>query len=76
MNFDKPEGYDNFVEYAESDRSSFKAIRALKDSLGGIRPEEIVSVLNRYVENSKFENCYPNKGYCEALGLDVSTQQE
>ncbi len=69
MNFDKPDGYDNFVKYAESDRSSFGRIRALKDSLDGIRPEEIVAILNQFVENSKFENCYPNVGYCEALGL-------
>jgi hypothetical protein len=69
MNFDKPRGYDNFIKYAESDRSSFKKIRALKDSIPGIKPEEIVAVLNQFVENSKFENCYPNAGYCEALGL-------
>ena len=69
MNFDKPSGYDNFVQYAESDRSSFGKIRALKDSLDGIKPEEIVNILNQFIENSKFENCYPNRGYCEALGL-------
>jgi len=70
MNFDKPPGYDNFVRYAESDRSTFAAIRALKDSIDGIRPKEIEALLNQYVENSKFENCYPNKGYCDALGFD------
>jgi len=69
MTFDKPKGYDNLVIYAESDRSSFAMIRALKDSIEGIEPEEIVDILNQFAENSKFENCYPNKGYCEALGL-------
>ncbi len=69
MNFEKPDGWDNFVLYAESDRSSFSNIRALKDSLDGITPEEITAILTRYVENSKFENCFPNKGYCEALGF-------
>ena len=69
MNFDKPVGYDNFVQYAESDRRSFRKIRALKDSLDGIQQKEIIAVLNQFVENSKFENCYPNKGYCEALGF-------
>ena len=69
MNFDKPEGYDAFVQYAEGDRSSFSKIRALKDSLDGIAPNEIVKVLNQYVENSRFENCFPNKGYCDALGF-------
>lgn len=69
MNFHKPGGYDNFIQYAESDRSSFGKIRALKDSIGGIKQEEIVEILNQFVENSKFINCYPNQGYCKALGL-------
>lgn len=69
MNFDKPYEYDSFVRYAEGDRSSFANIRALKDSIGGIDPKEIVAVLNQFIENSRFENCYPNKGYCEALGF-------
>ena len=69
MNFNKPDGYDSFVQYAESDRSSLARIRALKDSLDGIDPETITDVLNQFVENSKFENCYPNKGFCEALGF-------
>ncbi|MEI6864524.1 cellulase family glycosylhydrolase [Flavicella sp.] len=70
MNFTKPDTYNNFTLYAESDRSSFSKIRALKDSLEGIKPEEIKALLNQFVENSKFENCYPNKGYCDALGFN------
>lgn len=69
MNFHKPDGYDNFIVYAESDRSSFLKIRSLKDSIDGIEPNEIVELLEQYVENSKFENCFPNQGYCKALGL-------
>ncbi|MGW8315404.1 MAG: glycoside hydrolase family 5 protein [Bacteroidales bacterium] len=69
MNFDKPAGWDQFVAYAESDRTSFANIRALKDSLEGIDPETIKAVLNQFAENSKFENCYPNDGYVEALGF-------
>ncbi len=69
MNFDKPVGYDAFVRYAEGDRSSFSKIRALKDSIDGTDRKAIVNVLNQYVENSRFQNCYPNKGYCEALGF-------
>jgi endoglucanase len=69
MNFDKPAGYDNFIKYAEGDRSSFAKIRALKDSIDGIKPEVITGILDQFVENSKFDNCYPNRGYCEALGL-------
>lgn len=70
MNFPKPDGYDNFTKYAESDRRSYKKLRAVKDSIEGIKPEEIKTILNQFVENSKFENCYPNKGYCKALGLN------
>lgn len=70
MNFDKPEGYDNFTAYAESDRSTFSKIRALKDSLNGITPAEVEAILNQFVENSKYENCYPNEGYCKALGFN------
>jgi len=69
MNFNQPEGYEHFVAYAESDRQTYGQIRMLKDSLPGIQAEAIKAVLDQFVENSKFENCYPNKGYCEALGF-------
>lgn len=69
MNFDKPEGYENFVKYAESDRTTFEKIRTLKDSIPGITPVQITGILKQFNENSKFDNCYPNKGYCEALGF-------
>lgn len=69
MNFDKPAGWDQFVAYAESDRTSFARIRALKDSLDGIDPETMKAVLNQFTENSKFENCSPNPGYIDALGF-------
>ncbi len=69
INFKKPEGYDAFIKYAESNRSTFGAIRTLKDSIPGISPKEIEAVLNQFVINSKFENCFPNKGYVEALGF-------
>lgn len=71
MNFEKPEGYDAFIEYAESDRRSFKNIRTLKDSLQGIDQKSIKTMLMQYVENSRFENNFPNEGYCKALGFDL-----
>ena len=70
MNFKKPDNYDNFVRYAESDRSSFKKIRALKDSLPGLERQEIIALLGKFNENSRFENCFPNEGYCKALGFN------
>ena len=72
MNYDEPSAYGNFVRYAESDRGSFAKIRTLKDSLDGIKPKEIISLLKQFVENSKFENSYPNKGYCKALGFNLN----
>lgn len=69
MNFEKPDGWDEWVAYAESDRNSFKKIRTLKDSLNGIKPEQIQKVLGEFVENCRFENCFPNEGYCKALGM-------
>lgn len=71
MNFDQPEGYEHFITYAESDRASFAQIRALKDSLPGLQPEQIQQVMTQYIENSKFANSYPNEGYCKALGLEL-----
>lgn len=71
MNYDQPDGYDKLIKYAEGDRSTFAKVRALKDSIGGLKPEEVVGILNQFVENSKFENCYPNEGFCEALGFDL-----
>lgn len=69
MNFNMPEGYEAIVQYAESDRSSFKKIRALKDSLTGIEPAKVSLILKKFNENSRFENCFPNPGYCQALGF-------
>ncbi len=71
MNFKKPEGYDSFIAYAESDRTTFKKIRMVKDSIPGTDQAAMISVLNQYVVNSRFENCFPNKGYCEALGFNI-----
>lgn len=71
MNFHKPAGYDAFIKYAEGNRSSFGNIRSLKDSIAGLEPDKIKAVLNQFVQNSRFDNCYPNIGYCQALGLQV-----
>lgn len=70
MNFKKPTKYDSLVKYTESNRGLFSEVRNLKDSIKGITPEEIKTTLEQFVENSKFKNCYPNKGYCKALGFE------
>jgi endoglucanase len=65
--FDMPENYDKLIDYTEQPRSDFAAIRkaAPQDR------EMLIKALYQYLNNSKFENCKPNKGYIEALGLKV-----
>lgn len=72
MNFNKPEGYDNISKYADSDRSAFESVRTLKTEIEGLERDSVISVLNSMVENSKFENCFPNVGYCEGLGFKIN----
>jgi endoglucanase len=65
VEFPMPENYDLFINYAETPRPNFEAIRKA-------RPENIDTVkkaLEGFLNNCKFENCTPNKGYISALGL-------
>ena len=60
-------GYDKIIDYTEKPRSDFDAIRkAAPESRA-----EIKTALNGFLNNCKFENCKPNKGYLTALGLSV-----
>ena len=64
--FPVPEDYDLVKSFADSTRTTFSQIRDL-------RPENIDRVhtaLDGFLENSRFENCYGNKGYIEALGFE------
>lgn len=67
ITFDVPAGYDKLIEYTEKPRSTFEEIRkaAPEDR------EQLIKALYAFLNNSKFENCKPNKGYIEALGLKV-----
>lgn len=64
MNFKEPEDYHLISEYAASDRSTYAKIRENRPD--GSR---VQNALNQFLENSLFENCFPNRGYIEALGL-------
>lgn len=68
VTFNAPAGYEKIIEYTEKPRGDFAAIRkaAPQDR------EEIKKALYGFINNSKFENCRPNKGYIEALGFRVS----
>jgi endoglucanase len=65
VTFDVPAGYDKIIEYTEKSRASFEEIRkaAPQDR------EQIKKALYDFINNSRFENCRPNKGYIGALGL-------
>lgn len=65
MSFDKPAGYDAVIEYTEKPRSSFEEIRKAAPKDRAAVKQAIYDVLNQ----AKFENCKPNTGYIEALGL-------
>ena len=65
ITFKVPEGFDKVIEYADKTRTGFKDIR---DAAPASRAQ-IQQALDGVLENCKFENCTPNKGYIEALGL-------
>ena len=68
VTFPKPEGYDKIVSYTEKPRSTFEEIRKATSETH----EDYKTLLYQMINNSKFENCTPNKGYIEALGLNVN----
>jgi endoglucanase len=65
VTFDIPAGYDKIIEYTEKPRSSFEEIRKATPA----DRELIKKALYDFINNSRFENCRPNKGYITALGL-------
>ena len=70
MSFKEPANYDKIIDYTEKPRSSFEEIRKAAPT----NREEIKQALNAFLENSKFVNCIPQKGYMEALGLKVPSK--
>jgi len=67
ITFDLPAGYDKLIDYTEQPRGDFAAIRKAAPA----DREQLKQALYQFVKNSRFENCRPNKGYIEALGLRV-----
>ena len=67
MSFNKPEGYDEIIEYTEKPRSNFEDIRkaAPKDRA------RVKMLIYGILTNAKFENCTANNGYIQALGLNA-----
>ncbi len=65
VTFDVPAGYDKIIEYSEKARTDFEEIRKAAPA----DREQIKKSLYDFINNSRFENCRPNKGYVTALGL-------
>lgn len=66
MNFEEPETYKSIKDYALSDRSSYKKMRENRPVMS-----EVQQALNQFIINCKFENCFPNEGYVEALSFKM-----
>jgi hypothetical protein len=69
VTFEQPAAYKVISSYADSARNSFGAIRKLRPK----DQQAIKQALDESLNNSLFQNCTPNAGYIEALGLGVKS---
>jgi len=65
MFYNPPANYDKVIDYTEKNRATFEDIRKATPADREQMKASIYAILN----NCRFENCTPNKGYIEALGL-------
>jgi endoglucanase len=65
VTFAVPQNYDTVMQYADTSRMSFEQIRKAKPK----NIELVKQALEGFLNNCKFINCTPNKGYIEALGF-------
>jgi endoglucanase len=71
VTFDQPEGYDAVIAFAEAPRTSFEELRRIRPDIRRVR-----EALAQFLENCRFENCRPNRGYLRALGLELNQARE
>ena len=57
--------YETIIDYANSDRSSYKNIRENRPPV-----DKVKKALTGFLENCKFKNCRVNTDYLNALGLN------
>lgn len=64
--FDRPQGWDSIVAFANSPRSSFEEIR-------NSRPSQVQSIaaLMDFLEAIKTANCHPQQAYIESMKLTL-----
>ncbi len=65
VTFNVPANYDKVIAYTQLPREDFAAIRKAAPA----DREAIKKALFDFIDYSKFENCRPNTGYIQALGL-------
>jgi aryl-phospho-beta-D-glucosidase BglC (GH1 family) len=66
VQFNKPEGYDSVIHYANQPKKNLEAVRQA-------RPQQISIIkkaLNDFLENCRFKNCFQNIGYIKALNFN------
>ncbi len=65
VTFGIPDYYKQIIEYADTARNDFAAIRKLRPK----NIDQVKKALEGFLNNCQFQNCTPNKGYIDALGL-------
>ena len=65
VTFEKPEFYDDIIQYANNRGDTFADRREILPKLENVR-----AALESFLINCKFENCRPNAGYIKALHLN------
>ena len=65
VSINQPSNFDLIINFADTARKNFETIRKVRP----IQIELTKKAWLEYIENSKFKNVVPNKGYIEALGL-------
>lgn len=66
VGFPAPEGWEQVVVFAEASRGSYVEIRAAWPDRQAAR-----EAMTAFIENCKFTNCIPQKGYIRSLGLEI-----
>ena len=66
MAIERPEGWQAVVDFSESDRSSYGAIREHRPDTAAAR-----EALRQFIANSRVEKCTPQKGYIKSIKLNI-----
>jgi len=65
VSFSQPANYELISKYSDTARSNFDEVRKNKPA----QLDAAKKAWYQFLENCKYENIIPNKGYIKALGL-------